>query len=192
MQWKNIKTAVVAAFVALGLMLPTEGSLGQVVTQLPVYIDGSTSGGAAAPTDLGNGPIEIRILQGNLLLFTSQGAGVGSTSGSSTALTLTAVPTIAPCVGCIISGTGITSGTTVSAYNGVTSITLSAAMTVAASTPVAWGAACPSSTAGQRVIPLQPGQPSAADIPLYTQARICAGAQNTPGATVIPFAIGAH
>jgi len=92
----------------------------------------------------------------------------------------------------VISGTGITSGTTVAAFNGTTVITLSAAMTVAASTPLAWGMACPASSTGFRVMLLQPGQPTAPDIPLYTQARICGGAQFTAGATIIPFAIGAH
>lgn len=156
----------------------------QVVTRLPVFIVNT-----ATITDLGNGPLELRTLQGTAQVFTSSGSGVGSTSGSSTSLTLTTTPTTAPCVGCIISGTGITSGTTVASYNGTTGIGLSAAMTVAASTALAWGAACPT-TVTAPAISLQTG--SSNDLPLYTQARICAGAQFAPGATVLPFAIGAH
>jgi hypothetical protein len=164
-----------------------EAALSQVVTRLPVYIDNNGS-----VYDFGNGPLEFRVMSGSMSLFTSQGSGVGSTSGSSTSLTLTATPASnPPCVGCSISGTGITAGTTVSAFNGTTSITLSAAMTVASSTALAWGAACPASAAGYRIMQLQPGQ-SGGDIPMYTYARICGAAQFSPGATVLPFAIGAH
>jgi hypothetical protein len=68
------------------------------------------------------------------------GSGTGSTSGSSTALTLTGTPTIPPCVGCAINGSGIVGGTTVSAFNGTTGITLSSAMTVAGGTSLTWSA----------------------------------------------------
>jgi hypothetical protein len=158
----------------------------QVVTQLPVYVNNN----AGQVYDFGNGPMEFRLLQGSMQLGTSSGSGVGSTSGSSTALTLTATPTTPPCVGCIISGTGITSGTTVTAFNGTTGVTLSAAMTVAASTPLAWGAACPLSPGQLPVAQVQAGV--GADQPWYTQARICGWAQYGVGATVLPFAIGAH
>lgn len=157
----------------------------QVVTQLPVYIDNS-----AGVTDLGNGPVELRVLQGTAQVFTSQGSGIGSTSGSSTTLTLTATAAAnPPCVGCAVSGTGITAGTTVTAFNGTTGITLSAAMTVAASTAVAWGKACPTTVSSPAAIAV-PG--AGTDLPLYTYARVCAGAQFSAGATVLPFAIGAH
>lgn len=160
----------------------------QVVTVLPVYLDNS-----GVVYDFGNGPIEVRMIGGAAGIFTSSGTGIGSTSGSSTTLTLTATAAaVPPCVGCIISGTGITSGTTVAAFNGTTTITLSAAMTVAASTPLAWGMACPATGAGQKQMLIQAGQPPAADIPLYTQARVCGVSQYNAGATVIPFAIGAH
>lgn len=128
---------------------------------------------AQAVADIGNGPIKVRVTQGNASIFTAQGSGVGGTSGSSTLLTLTTTPATAPLVGGLISGSGITSGTTVTAYNGTTGITLSAAVTVPASTAVSWGAACPSSAAG---IPSQFIQASVmADYYLlYTQARVCA------------------
>lgn len=171
---------------ALGLLMVVTPAFAQVVTQLPVYINNNVG----QVYDFGNGPLEIRMLVGSAQIFTSQGSGIGSTSGSSTTLTLTATPTTAPCVGCIISGTGITSGTTVAAFNGTTTITLSAAMTVAASTPLAWGAACPASVGASVVIQQQAGV--GGDLPLYTQARICAGAQYGVGASVLPFAIGAH
>jgi len=139
---------------------------------------------AAAVADIGNGPIKVRVTQGNASIFTSQGTGVGSTSGSSTTLTLTSTPATPPIVGGLISGTGITSGTTVAAYNGTTGITLSAAMTVPASTTVSWGAACPSSAAG---IPAQYIQASVmADYYLlYTQARVCAISPGGPVNTLL-------
>jgi hypothetical protein len=167
----------------LAALLPA-AALAQVVTQLPVAVSGNSV------VDLGNGPTELKIVQGNALLFTMQGSGVGSTSGSATLLTLTGTPTTPPCVGCVISGTGITSGTTVSAFNGTTSVTLSAAMTVAASTPVAWGAACPSSIGAVPSVPIRAAV--GGDWPLYTQARVCAAASYGPGAALLPFAIGAH
>lgn len=179
---------------ALAAMVLPEAALAQVVTQLPVYLDNSTSAGAAVPYDFGNGPLELSVVQGNAGIFTSSGTGVGSTSGSSTTLTLTASAAAnPPCVGCVISGTGITSGTTVAAFNGTTVITLSAAMTVAASTPLAWGMACPTTSAGQKMMLVQAGVGlGAAGLPMYTQARICGAAPNAPGATVLPYAIGAH
>lgn len=138
---------------------------------------------AQAVADVGNGPIKLRVTQGNASIFTSQGSGVGSTSGLSTALALTALPTTAPKVGALISGSGITSGTTVAAYS-ATSITLSAAMVVPASTTVSWGAACPASAAG---IPSRNIQASvSADyFLLYTQARVCAISPGGPANTLL-------
>jgi hypothetical protein len=63
-------------------------------------------------------------------------------------------------------------------------------MTVAASTPLAWGAACPSTGAG---VPSSPIQASVGgDLPLYTQAHVCAYGAGGPGASLLPFPIGAH
>jgi len=179
MKLTKFRAALAVALVAL---IPLQ-AFAQTVVAVPTNINARTV------VDLGNGPTEIRTLGGNFGLFTSQGSGVGSTSGSSTTLTLTATPTTVPCVGCVISGTGITSGTTVGAYSGVT-ITLSAAMTVASSTAVSWGAACPAAppTAGIALVQAAVG----ADIPFYTQARVCAYGGNGPGATILQFAIGAH
>lgn len=170
------------------LVLPLASALSpanaQVVTQLPQFT------APRAVTDLGNGPVEIRMLGGSMGLFTSQGSGVASTSGSSTTLTLTASPLTIPLTGGIISGAGITSGTTVSAFSSPTTITLSAAMTVASATPVAWGVACPAAppTAPLALVQANVG----ADLPLYTQARVCAYGGTGPGGTYLPFAIGAH
>lgn len=173
--------ALVAA--VCGAMLPSEGALAQVVTALPQNVNNS------AVLDLGNGPLELRIVQGNVLLSTSQGSGVSTAVSASTAMVLSASAAAnPPCVGCIISGTGITSGTTVAAFNGTTGITLSASMTVANGTAVSWGMACPSVPAA--VMPIQAGV--GGDIPLYTQARVCAYAQSGPGAALLPFPIGAH
>lgn len=171
--------------VALALLLPA-AAMAQTVTQLPVY----TQNNPGSVVDLGNGPIEIKLLSGNAQLWTSQSSGVGNTTGSSTTLVLTAVPATAPCVGCILSGTGITSGTTVTAFNGVTNVTISAAMTVASSTTISWGAACPASVPTSGVALVQAGV--GGDIPLYTQSRICTAGQYAAGATLLPFAIGAH
>lgn len=170
---------------AMLLALMPSIAFAQTVTVLPAYININTI------SDLGNGPLEIRVVQGNAWLFTAQGSGIGSTSGSSTTLTLTATPTTAPCVGCLISGAGITSGTTVAAFNGTTTVTLSAAMTVAASTPLAWGAACPAYSGG---VPPYPALQVLVglDLPLYTQSRICGYSNNGPGAQILPFPIGAH
>lgn len=139
---------------------------------------------AQVAADIGNGPVKVRVTQGNASIFTSQGSGVGSTSGSSTLLTLTTTPATPPIVGGLISGTGITSGTTVTAYNGTTGVTLSAAMTVPVSTAIAWGALCPSSAAG---IPSRFIQASvSADYYLlYTQARVCAVSPGGPSNTLL-------
>jgi hypothetical protein len=172
---------LIAALVALAPIT----AFAQTVVAVPTNISTRTV------VDLGNGPTEIRTLQGNMGLFTSQGSGIGSTSGSSTTLTLTATAAAnPPCVGCIISGAGITSGTTVAAFNGTTGITLSAAMTVAASTALAWGQACPSAPPSVPLALVQAAVGS--DFPMYTQARVCAYGGNGPGALITQFAIGAH
>lgn len=184
---KNFRTYALALGMLAALSAPPVEVKAQVVTQLPQFT------AARIVTDLGNGPTEIRMLGGSLGFFTSQGSGLGSTSGSSTTLTLTATPATVPCTGCVISGTGITSGTTVSAFSAVgatVTVTLSAAMTVAASTSVAWGAACPASPPTSPLALVQAGV--GADLPFYTQARVCAYGGTGPGGTYLPFAIGAH
>lgn len=161
-------------------------ALAQTVTSLPVY----TGNNPNSVVDLGNGPTEVRILTGQAQIFTSSSSGTsGNGTTSSTAVTVTATPSTPPCVGCIISGTGITSGTTVTATSG-TSITLSAAMSVATSTTLSWGAACPASSSGVAAILVQAAV--GADLPLYTQARICTSGQFAAGATLLQFPIGAH
>jgi hypothetical protein len=163
----------------------------QTVTKQPNFV----ANGVWA--DLGNGPTEVFPIEGNGQAFSAIGGGVGSTSGSSATLTLTATPAVPPCVGCILSGTGITSGTTVSAFNGTTTVTMSAAMTVAASTPISWGAACPTSGAPGSAIGLSPpanlraGTTEARPaFPFFTQGRICVvGTQS--GLTYSNFSIGA-
>lgn len=182
----NFRTYVLAAVLAC-LALPIAAPA-QVVTTLPQYAP------ARVVTDLGNGPLEVRMLGGSMGIFTSQGSSAASTSGSSTTLTLASSPLTFPCTGCIISGTGITSGTTVTAFTSPTTVTLSAAMTVASNTIVSWGAQCPIT-----VPPTIPTNPLAlvqanvgADLPFYTQARVCAYGGTGPGGTYLPFAIGAH
>ncbi len=168
---------------AASIALAPLPALAQTVVVVPTVVN------SRAVVDLGNGPTEVKIAQGNLGLFTSSGSGVGSTSGSATPLTLTATPLTVPCVGCIISGTGITSGTTVISYSYPT-IGLSAAMTVATGTAVAWGAACPAAPPTNPLLLAQAGVGS--DLPFYTQARVCAYGGVGPGGMLVQFAIGAH
>ena len=173
-----------ALAVVLAVLMPLS-ALAQTVVAVPTNVS------ARAIADLGNGPTEIRVLQGQMGVFTSQGSGTGSTSGSATPLTLTATPTTVPCVGCIISGTGITSGTTVGSYTASTLVIgLSAAMTVATGTAVAWGAACPGAPPTVAIALVQAAV--GGDLPMYTQARVCAYGGNGPGALFTQFAIGAH
>ena len=172
-----------AALAALVLLTPLP-ALAQTVVQVPSAVT------AHNVFDLGNGPTELRVLQGNMGVFTAQSTGTsGNATSSSTALTTTATPATPPCVGCIISGTGITSGTTVSATSG-TSITLSAAASVATATTLSWGAACPGAPPSAPLALIQAAVGS--DLPMYTQARVCAYGGNGPGALYAQFAIGAH
>ena len=160
--------------VALLLLFCTAVSaLAQTSITLPIA--------ANSVADLGNGPIKVRMIAGNASIFTAQGSGVGSTSGSSTALTLTATPATPPIVGALISGTGITSGTTIAAYNGTTGITLSAAMTVAGGTTVSWGAACSSSVPANYI----QASVSGGYYIMYTQARVCAVSPGGPVNTLL-------
>ncbi len=154
--------------------------------------------GNNAWVDLGNGPTEVLPVEGNGQLYTRGSTGVGSTSGSSTALTLTATPTFPPCVGCVIAGTGITAGTTVSATS-ATSVTLSSAMTVASSTALSWGLACPTSgappTNAATSAPINmraTAGVAATGYPIYSGARVCAFGGAQGGATVLAFPIGSH
>lgn len=185
----RIVSRLLAALIAAAALTAPIAVPAQTVVPLPVYVD-NTQG---AVKDLGNGPTEVKVLNGSAQLFTMSSSGVGQTTGgvSSTAVTLTATPATPPCVGCVISGTAITSGTTVTATS-TTSITLSAAMAVATSTTLSWGAACPStfSSAPGGSILVQAGV--GGDLPLYTQARVCAAGQFAAGATLLQFPIGAH
>lgn len=197
-----------AGLIAVYGMLYMSAANAQTVTQLPAYVK---SGGAAK--DFGNGPIELKILQGSAIFTTSQGFGVIS-SVSGTLITLTATPTNPPCVNsgiatstalnCAIGGGGITAGSLVGSYNPSTgggtgtgpSIGIPTGvnnLTVAAGQAIGWGAACPASPPTGSSVAVQPGQPDG-DFPFYTYARVCAYAPtaNGPGAMVLPFAIGAH
>lgn len=178
---KNIRF-IVGALLAAALSYAVP-AVAQTVTQQPSFVAPRTV------FDAGNGPTEFRMLTGSMAVFTSQGSGLGSTSGSATPLTLAATPLTPPCVGCQISGTGITSGTTVVAYSGV-SITLSASMNVASPTTLSWGAACPAAppTAAVALVQAAVG----ADLPFYTQSRVCTYGVSGPGGQFLQFAIGAH
>lgn len=190
MKLSYIRAGLLGALACVAALLPG-GAAAQTVVQLPLF---------AAPrafVDLGNGPTEIKALLGNGMVATSSGSGIGS--GSTTTITLTATPAIPPCIGCSISGGTLTASSHVTAYNGTTGITTDTSQTVAASTPLSWGAACPAvnaqsgmpvQPAGQGVVPMQAGV--GADLPLFTEARICVYGANGPGFQFINFAIGAH
>jgi len=186
---KNVRAVLIAALALIALMLPTDGALAQVaVTQQPVFITPN------AVTDLGNGPLELKVLQGTAMVGTSFGTGLGS--GTTTSITLTATPTSnPPCVGCLISGAGITGVTVITAYNGTTGITVNTSQTINASTPLAWGSACPASPPPitLALAPLRaPQATDTGDYPFQTEARICAYGNNTAGAQIFTFPIGAH
>lgn len=191
---KYLRNAAIAA-AALAMLWTPEVGRAQLATQSPTFISPNTPPGT---TDLGNGPGEVRILQGSANIFTSQGSGIGSTSGTSTTITLTAIPAVPPCVGCLISPSATPLTTTitiplntfVTAYNGATVINTSASVTIGAGAPLAWGAACPSTP--KPGILLQVGQPPQVDIPFYTLARLCGNAQFAPGGLITVFPIAAH
>lgn len=184
-----MKKFLIAASLAMLAMLPGVASA-QVVTKLPFYLQNNLG----TVVDLGNGPLEMRVVQGAAQFFTSQGSGVGSVAAG-TALVLTATPAIPPIVGGFITCNTPTSctipaNTTVTAFNGTTAVTLSAASTITA-VQVNWGAACPATVGNAAPVALVQANVGA-DLPLFTQARICGASQYAAGATVLPFAIGAH
>lgn len=160
-----------------------------VVLQLPVYLNNNVG----QVYDFGNGPMEIKIVQGSAQLWTSQGTGIGQTPGgsSSTAVNLTAVPTSPPCIGCNLGLTtpGV-SNLVVASYNGVTQIGLTAATTIATGTTLVWGSPCPTSVGSTPVLNTQGGIIN--DLPFNTLARMCGASQFSAGGVVLPFAIGAH
>jgi len=147
---------------ALLVMLPS-AAFAQTVTQLPVYIQNNIG----QVFDFGNGPLELRVVQGSAQLFTSQGSGVGT--ATTTALTLTATPAVPPIVGGFVT----------------------CATPTNCSIQVNWGAACPA-TLGASFPVMNVQATVGPDLPLFTQARICGASQYSAGATVLPFAIGAH
>lgn len=190
---RAVAVTAVAALVLFGARVDA-----QTVTAQPNF---------AAPrtvVDLGNGPTEIMPLTGSGAVFTAFGTGVG-TAPTTTALTLTATPPVAPCVGCFVTcpspvNCTIAASTTVAAYNGTTLITLSAAATVTAAS-VNFGTLCPVSTQANPVQPaigqamafLQAGvNDQLQGIPFYTQGRVCMYGGVGPGMQFMNFAIGAH
>lgn len=193
----RISSHVRAALFAAFAFLATAPVLAQTVTQQPNF---------AAPrtvVDLGNGPTEIMPLSGSGAVFTAFGTGTGS-APTTTALTLTASAAAnPPCVGCFVTcpspvNCSIPASTTVSAFNGTTGVTLSAAATITAAV-VNFGTLCPVST---QAAPVQPTQAMAfiqagvndqlQGIPLYTQGRVCMYGAAGPGLQFVNFAIGAH
>lgn len=186
--------AAVAILLAMFVFLPGAADA-QTVTRQP-FLAATNSW-----TDLGNGTLELLALEGSAVAYTSSGSGVGS--GSTTSITLTATPLVPPCIGCSISGGTLTTSSHVTAFNGTTTITTDTSQTVAASTPLSWGAACPTSG-----IPPAPSAannslsaplnlrastyPSALAMPLYSLARICLYGGQQAGGTVVSFPIAAH
>lgn len=187
------RALAVAAFIFA--LLPATSVEAQTVTKQPFFIQNQSW------TDLGNGPNEIFPVNGSFRLYSSSGSGTGGNGGvSGSTVTLTASAAAnPPCVGCIISGPGITSGTTVTAFNGTTTITMSANMAVQNGSALAWGVACPASGA-PAVGALNLSAPidarataGAGDTayPMFTQARLCGYGDQQAGGTALVFTIGA-
>lgn len=188
--------------IALSLLLSVAAADAQTVTRQPGFVSpGSWS-------DVGNGPAELLFVEGGAAVYTAQGSGTGQTSGgtAATGITLTATPSVAPCVGCLLSAAGnpslttvtVPAGAYVAAYNGATVITMSTNVTIGTGATLAWGAACPTSGAPNGTSGL--GAPvniragaGAVDygVPFYTQSRLCVYGGYQP-ATYVNFAIGAH
>lgn len=171
-----MKSRLFAALAALGLLALTAGVHAQTVSQQPLAIK------AGAVSDLGNGPLKIRALSGGLGVFVSFGTGTSTTVSSSTSVTLNSTPSTTPCVGCVISGTGIpvASSVTVTAYNGSTGLTLSNQVTVATGVTLSWGVACPTTVGSQSQAAVRSGS-GMQDTVLYTQARVCAAGNQGNG-----------
>lgn len=190
--------------IALLALFAVTAAEAQTVTRQPGYV------APGAWTDLGNGPAELIMLEGSAAVYTSQGSGVGQTTNGAagTSVILTATPAVAPCVGCLLSNSGVPSLTTttvpagayISAYNGTTTITMSTNVTIGTGATLAWGSACPTSgppsaPGGALGAPMnvRAGTGGVGDngVPFYTQSRLCAYGGFQPG-TYVTFAIGAH
>jgi len=182
----RLKVLVAGALAAFALLAPVSTPVqAQGVVALPIPIT------RASVFDFGNGPLRFKAVSGQGVIFSASGTGTGTAPGT-TALTLTATAAAnPPCIGCVVScpvptpTCNIPANTTVTAFNGTTVITLSAAATVTASV-VNFGAACPASFAAQRAVPIGP----ATDLPFYTQARLCGSAgQGQSGAQILTSAV---
>ncbi len=192
-------------YVLFALLAGLVPAAAQTVTSMPAYVNPGAAG-----YDFGNGPIELKVIQGNAIFTTSQGFGTVS-SMAGTLIVLTATPTSPPCVNstlatlvtlnCAIGGGAITSGTLVGSYNASTGTGTGTGPSIGvnnlgnnpliAGMTVGWGAACPASISG----PAVPVQASVGgDFPFSTTARVCgySPASSGPGAAVLPFTLGAH
>jgi hypothetical protein len=178
------RAVAIAAIIAAASLFGGKADA-QVVTQLPVYLNNNVG----QVYDFGNGPLEFRIAQGSAQLWTMQGSATSQTVTASTSITLnTSVAANPPCVGCAITGTGLTTQT-VTAFNGTTGITISAVATIVSGTTLSFGVACPTTLGANPALNMSAG---VQDLPFYTTARICGASQFSAGGVVLPFAIGAH
>lgn len=190
----NVAARVFAIAAFIFALFPATQADAQTVTKQPFFIQNQ------AWTDLGNGPNEVFPVNGSFRLYSSSGTGIATADAGTTTLTLQqSVAANPPCVGCIISGAGITPGTTVAAFNGTTVITLSAAMTIANNAVVSFGVACPVSGAPpvgslNLSAPIDARATAGAGdtaYPMFTQARLCAYGDQQAGGTALVFTIGA-
>lgn len=199
----TVRAALFSAVVALAAFLPSHADA-QTAAKQPQFIASNTW------VDLANGPIEVLLVEGSAVAYTSGGNGTGTSAGT-TALTLSATPAVAPCVGCIVTcaptntaACTIPANTTVTAYNGTTGVTTSASTTVTAASLV-WGAACPAAGSGIPPAPSATGNSLSAPLniraaagplggtamPMYSTARVCLYGAQQQGGTAITFPIGA-
>lgn len=190
----KFRAAVLAIAILAAALLPY-AAFAQTVTAQPNFV------APRAVLDLGNGPTEIVAINGSGALFTSFNTATASVT--TTALTFAASQAAnPPCVGCFITcpspvNCTIPANTTIVSFNGTTGAVLSASSTVTAAS-VSYGQLCPISTQAAPVQPtqpmafIQPGQPPASGLPMYTQGRVCAYGGAGPGLQFVNFAIGAH
>jgi hypothetical protein len=182
---KYLRILVGLAFVAWASAFIGPAVNAQTVTAQPGYIENG------AVNDFGNGPLEVKVLNGNASIAA---AVVNGTLASSTAtlLTLTATPTLPPCVGCAIgSNAGATTTTVVTSSGNTITITATLGALTPGTSVIGWGIPCTASPpAGIRTAQITPA--ATGDYPFYSLGRICGYSPNGPGAQILTFPIGAH
>jgi hypothetical protein len=141
----------------------------QTPTPAPISIT------AQQVTDLGNGPLSVRVVGGAAFIGTSSsGCMVGSATAGATTITCQSLPATPPLVGAAISGGGVPILTTITSYNsGTGAIGLSSPLNanISAGQAISYGAACPVGEAAPKAAAMRP---ETGQVPFSTAARVCA------------------